>query len=796
MKACKRQLAIVFMVLAFGFLVLPGADGAKKTYYAVEINGVVCGYSETSESLLQEEGRKYVQQETNVFVMLSLLGSEFNSKIKVMSLLDPVTRRACRTVTVIDQGNNHLVFELKVSGREAVLVSPRSRDPKKIAVYPGLLIGSDELFLQVKRDFITQRASEASYDILEALEEEVQRSTFRKTGEERIELAGKTFPALIIEQVNAKTGVKITYWLAPEHDDFVKYTVSERSVYLADRRVIDRIKVANMDAAIFTKTDAAIVDVPAIVYMKLKAKIAPTGVTMTVDGLNVPGQKFSGTVNDNVIDGVLEIEHKRYDGSAAPPFPPGFAKDTLLKKYLEPERFIESDDPVLKKKASAICAGAADSWQAATRLSQWVAENIAYAVLAGSSARSTYDIRAGECGAHSMLLAAFCRAVGIPARVVFGAMYVPNQGGGFGQHAWNEIYMGQAGWVPVDATAYETDFVDSGHIRISEVKSVTSSSFNGREFAVLDYRLAGKAAAVTGATGREFAPYLGMFANPQGSRTLTVLEKEGNLALDIPGQMVLPFNAADEKGRWLCKFAPHVYLVFGKEDRGRAIEMELHQVTPLPRKVAAEDTAAGVPSDLAPYVGTYLLAAANAEFTVLIQDGRLAVYDPMEKATIRLQPPVAEGAWREELTKNTIFFEKDGQGKVVAMKIDAVDNFQRGELAASIIEQTIQAQGLEAGLRQYPVLKAANRDGVFFNEPSFNQLGYRYLAAGKLNEAIAVFTLNVQAYPRSFNVYDSLAEACMKNNQNDLAVENFKKSLQLNPKNENARKMLEKLGAR
>ena len=49
------------------------------------------------------------------------------------------------------------------------------------------------------------------------------------------------------------------------------------------------------------------------------------------------------------------------------------------------------------------------------------------------------------------------------------------------------------------------------------------------------------------------------------------------------------------------------------------------------------------------------------------------------------------------------------------------------------------------------------------------------------------------AYPDSFNVYDSLAEAYMKNKQNDLAIENFKKSLQLNPKNENALKMLEKL---
>jgi tetratricopeptide (TPR) repeat protein len=255
--------------------------------------------------------------------------------------------------------------------------------------------------------------------------------------------------------------------------------------------------------------------------------------------------------------------------------------------------------------------------------------------------------------------------------------------------------------------------------------------------------------------------------------------------------MVLPFNPADEKGRWLCKFAPSLYVAFKKDDRGRAIEMELHQVTPLPRKTAVADIAAGVPADLAPYVGTYLLAAANAEFKVFVQDGRLAVYDPMKKETVLLRLPGADGGWSED--KSTIFFEKDGQGKVTAMRIDGFDRFQPGEMAASTIEQTILLQGLEAGLRQYSVLKATGRKDVFFNESSFNQLGYRYLTAGKLGEAIAVFKLNVEAYPQSFNVYDSLGEAYMKNSQNGLAGENFKKSLQLNPKNENARKMLEKL---
>jgi hypothetical protein len=60
-------------------------------------------------------------------------------------------------------------------------------------------------------------------------------------------------------------------------------------------------------------------------------------------------------------------------------------------------------------------------------------------------------------------------------------------------------------------------------------------------------------------------------------------------------------------------------------------------------------------------------------------------------------------------------------------------------------------------------------------------------------EATDLLKLNVQMYPESFNVYDSLGEAYMKAGQKGLAIENYKKSLEKNPKNTNAKDMLKKL---
>ncbi len=188
---------------------------------------------------------------------------------------------------------------------------------------------------RLKKEFLENKAGEFSCDILEVLEEEVQRSTFKRIGAETLELAGKTFQAAIVEQTKAKSGMKIKYWLAPGHKGFLKFEVANRKVYLSDRKVVDRVKVANMDATIFTKTNVAISDLQAISYMKLKVKIEPTGIALTRTDLDVPGQKFSGTVKDNVIDGVMEIEYAKYDGKDAPAFPAALSEGQGTEKVPE-----------------------------------------------------------------------------------------------------------------------------------------------------------------------------------------------------------------------------------------------------------------------------------------------------------------------------------------------------------------------------------------------------------------------------------------------------------------------------
>jgi predicted TPR repeat methyltransferase len=63
-----------------------------------------------------------------------------------------------------------------------------------------------------------------------------------------------------------------------------------------------------------------------------------------------------------------------------------------------------------------------------------------------------------------------------------------------------------------------------------------------------------------------------------------------------------------------------------------------------------------------------------------------------------------------------------------------------------------------------------------------------------IDAALAVFRMNVEMHPESANAFDSLGEACLLSGDTELAIENYTRSLELNPENDNARRVLEDLG--
>jgi len=98
--------------------------------------------------------------------------------------------------------------------------------------------------------------------------------------------------------------------------------------------------------------------------------------------------------------------------------------------------------------------------------------------------------------------------------------------------------------------------------------------------------------------------------------------------------------------------------------------------------------------------------------------------------------------------------------------------------------------GVFKAIEHFHYLRKSDSSILLFTEKQINTLGYEYLRKGKNDEAIALFTLNVEEHPDSYNVFDSLGEAWFVKGEYELASKYYKESLRQNPANINAEKYL------
>jgi CubicO group peptidase (beta-lactamase class C family) len=111
---------------------------------------------------------------------------------------------------------------------------------------------------------------------------------------------------------------------------------------------------------------------------------------------------------------------------------------------------------------------------------------------------------------------------------------------------------------------------------------------------------------------------------------------------------------------------------------------------------------------------------------------------------------------------------------------------------AYAVLEVIQAEGIDQGIAHFNTIKGDDNYDLSQNE--MNQIGYQLMGNDQFDEAKSVFKFNVEAFPESFNAYDSYAEALMKVGEDDLAIENYKRSIKMNPANQNGIDMLKKMG--
>lgn len=109
----------------------------------------------------------------------------------------------------------------------------------------------------------------------------------------------------------------------------------------------------------------------------------------------------------------------------------------------------------------------------------------------------------------------------------------------------------------------------------------------------------------------------------------------------------------------------------------------------------------------------------------------------------------------------------------------------------STVAPTFMSNPQEA-IKQYQALK--NDTATYFSSTNYlNKVGYDLLASKKVQKAIEVLKFAVSEAPNDANLYDSLGDAYFIAKEYSKSRENYKKSLELNPKNNGAKKRLMKI---
>jgi len=114
--------------------------------------------------------------------------------------------------------------------------------------------------------------------------------------------------------------------------------------------------------------------------------------------------------------------------------------------------------------------------------------------------------------------------------------------------------------------------------------------------------------------------------------------------------------------------------------------------------------------------------------------------------------------------------------------------------AAGLLMLVASIKSPQAVITRYSELKTAGSSSPYaLDENTLIGPGYHFLFAGQTDAAIQIFQLEVKDYPKFWNAYDSLGEAYLKAGQKELAIQNYEKSVELNPQNQAGIDALKKL---
>jgi CubicO group peptidase (beta-lactamase class C family) len=194
--------------------------------------------------------------------------------------------------------------------------------------------------------------------------------------------------------------------------------------------------------------------------------------------------------------------------------------------------------------------------------------------------------------------------------------------------------------------------------------------------------------------------------------------------------------------------------------------------------------------------GRYLIDSDGVAL-VYAKDGKL-YYDHTAANPMELFKVSDTTFARRERTALIQFMTNPADGKVhLVYRVNPDDSVRYEhplmEEGAKVPYEWFLEGDYDRARKEYTAFLKKNANDGFINQRAINGKGYDLLFQNKIKEAKALFKINMELFPTSADVYDSYAEACMKNGDNEEAITYYRKTLEMNPDNPGAKRNLEEL---
>jgi len=473
----ELRLSVLIVVMA---LCTAATVAQTSRVYELDMEGKRVGYSRFTRA----KAAQGVATSCETSIRVSLLGAPFDMLYHTSGLHSPDGRRLIRYKVDLKRGADAVTVSCTVKGKTVHLVGTISgktttKDlpwtPDTFVIEGNSMDTWDTMVAAWGASIPTQ------VRILAPLGGVIQILTIKRLGAETVKTP---FGPKRCDRVRVEDkGTVIELVITQGKREVVEMRVpDQKAVFkLADASALTGITAFDVAARLFSVVNEPLPPADKLTYLKIKAHVEVVGERPTTASLQSATQKFAGAASNGLIDGVFEVTPYRYTPANPPLIAAMPAKDARLAPYLKAEPNVECNDPEIRALAAKIISGSETSWDAVIKIGEWVKQNIAYAIT-GCGALECLHSKRGDCGPHTWLTIALCRAAGIPARMTGGLLYSEALGGSFGQHYWTRVWMGPDGWVPIDTTTHEVGTLSPAHITLWNLAGLKSVSVT-----VLDY---------------------------------------------------------------------------------------------------------------------------------------------------------------------------------------------------------------------------------------------------------------------------------------------------------------------